>query len=527
MLPAECIYSLQVITPDMAEQTQPVTVSRVPNAITEADVFLELREVDKRFPGTHALKAVSFTIRRGETHGIVGENGAGKSTLIKILTGAHQKDGGTIFWQGQEAQLRSPLEAQALGINAVHQEVALAPALSVAENIFLGDEPTRLGLVQGGAMNRRAQALLDDLGFQLSARQRLGDLTIGQQQLVATARASARGTKLLIFDEPSAYLSNNEAQGLFRLIRRLQGEGVTIVYISHRLEEVFDLCDRVTVLRDGEVVSSRSVAETTRSSLIRDMAGRSFEQLYYKETFGKGDTLLETRALSGPGFEDVSLSLRRGEIVGLFGLIGAGRSEFLAALFGRVKPTAGEITLKGESFRPKSVTDAVEHGIALIPESRRLQGLCLSLPVGFNLNLPSYRRISTLGLVQGGLEAGRADEQIANLSIRTPNAARPVGKLSGGNQQKVVVGKWLSHGAEVYIFDEPTTGVDVSTKLEIYKLFAELLRAGAGIILVSSYLPEVLELSDTLHVFRQGKRVGSHLHGSSSSETILAQALGA
>ena len=509
------------------QTTRHVTVSRTPDAVAQTDVLLELQGVDKRFPGTHALQAVSFTVRQGETHGIVGENGAGKSTLIKILTGAHQKDGGSIFWQGQDAQLRSPLEAQALGINAVHQEVALAPALSVAENIFLGDEPTRLGLVQSGEMNRQAQVLLNDLGFQLSARQRLGDLTIGQQQLVATARASARGTKLLIFDEPSAYLSNNEAQGLFRLIRRLQGEGVTIIYISHRLEEVFDLCDRVTVLRDGAVVSSRSVAETTRSGLIRDMAGRSFEQLYYKETFEKGDMLLETRALSGPGFEDISMSLRRGEIIGLFGLIGAGRSEFLAALFGRVKPTAGEIMLEGRAFRPKSVTDAVEHGIALIPESRRLQGLCLTLPVGFNLNLPSYRHISSFGLVRGRLEAQHADEQIANLSIRTPTAARPVGKLSGGNQQKVVVGKWLSHGAEVYIFDEPTTGVDVSTKLEIYKLFAELLRAGAGIILVSSYLPEVLELSDTLHVFREGRLVGSYPHESAPSETILEQALGA
>ena len=506
---------------------QHVTVTQVPDAVTETGVILELQDVDKHFPGTHALQAVSFTIRQGETHGIVGENGAGKSTLIKILTGAHQKDSGTIFWQGQDVQLRSPLEAQALGINAVHQEVALAPALSVAENIFLGDEPTRLGLVRGGEMNRRAQALLDDLGFQLSAQQRLGDLTIGQQQLVATARASARGTKLLIFDEPSAYLSSNEAQGLFRLIRRLQSEGVTIIYISHRLEEVFDLCNRVTVLRDGAVVSSKSVAETTRSGLIHDMAGRSFEQLYYKETFGKGDTLLETRRLSGPGFKDISVSLRRGEIVGLFGLIGAGRSEFLAALFGRVKPTAGAMILQGQAFQPKSVTDAVEHGIALIPESRRLQGLCLSLPVGFNLNLPSYRHLSSFGLVRGGLEAERADEQISNLSIRTPTAARPVGKLSGGNQQKVVVGKWLAHGAEVYIFDEPTTGVDVSTKLEMYKLFAELLRAGAGIILVSSYLPEVLELSDTLHVFREGRLVSSYPHGAAPSETILEKALGA
>ncbi len=495
-------------------------------------MLLELRNIDKRFPGTHALKDVSFSLRAGETHAVVGENGAGKSTLIKILTGAYPKDAGTLLWQGAPVELRTPLEAQALGINAVHQEVALAPALSVAENIFLGDEPTRLGMVRGGEMVRRAQRLLDDLGFRLSARRRLGDLTIGQQQLVATARASARGTKLLIFDEPTAYLSANEAEGLFGLVRRLRREGVTVVYISHRLEEVFDLCDRVTVLRDGAVVSSAPVKDTTRSGLVRDMAGRSIEQLYYKEAVPRGETLLETRELSGPGFENVSLTLRRGEVVGLFGLIGAGRSEFLAALFGRTKTSGGTMTLSGQPYRPRNVADALRRGVALIPESRRLQGLCLTLPVGLNLNLPSYRRVSTFGLVRTGLEAKNAAAQIASLNVRTPSAARPVGKLSGGNQQKVVVGKWLLHGADVYIFDEPTTGVDVGTKLDIYKLFAELLRNGAGIILVSSYLPEVLELSDTLHVFRQGRLVGTHKRsayeqGAAPSEHILEQALGA
>ncbi|ADI15405.1 sugar ABC transporter ATP-binding protein [Truepera radiovictrix] len=489
--------------------------------------LLELQDIDKRFPGTHALKGVSLVFERGKTHAIVGENGAGKSTLIKILTGAHPKDGGTLIWEGSPLELRSPLDAQALGINAVHQEVALAPALTVAENIFLGDEPTRAGLVQDRVMTRRAQALLDDLGFQLSARRRLGDLTIGQQQLVATARASARGTKLLIFDEPTAYLSNSEVRGLFRLIRRLQGEGVTIVYISHRLEEIFELADFVTVLRDGAVISSRPIHETDRSTLIRDMAGRSFEQLYYKEAVPKGEVLLRTARLSGVGFHDISLTVRRGEIIGLFGLIGAGRSEFLSAVFGRTRPTSGEMRFRGAPYRPKSVADALKRGVALIPESRRLQGLCLSLSVGFNLNLPVYERISPFGVVRRADELRNAEAQIRDLRIRTPGAARQVGKLSGGNQQKVVLGKWLLHGAELYIFDEPTTGVDVATKLEIYKLMAALLKGGAGIILVSSYLPEVLELSDTLHVFRHGRLVGTHPHGAADSETILAQALGA
>ena len=499
-----------------------------------AATLLELQRIDKRFPGTHALREVSLTFQQGETHAIIGENGAGKSTLIKILTGAYRKDQGQMRWLGHEVDLRSPLEAQALGINAVHQEVALAPDLTVAENIFLGDEPCRFGMVNYRKMYRQAAALLEDLGFDLPVRRRLGDLSIGRQQLVATARASARGTRLLIFDEPTAYLSNTDAERLFSLIRRLQREGVTIIYISHRLEEVFELANRVTVLRDGAVVSTQAVEQSSRGQLIQDMAGRSFEQLYYKETVAKGALLLRSQGLSGKGFEDINLSVHRGEIVGLFGLVGAGRSEFLHAVFGRSPAQQGHLQMHGQSFTPRNVNQALSQGIALIPESRRMQGLCLSLSVGFNLNLPAYRKVSTLGMVQSGRERHVAKQYIDDLSIRTPSAGRTVSKLSGGNQQKVVVGKWLNHGADLYIFDEPTTGVDVSTKLEIYKLFAALLRQGAGIILVSSYLPEVLELSDVLHIFRKGRCVASYPYETldesaarTKQQAILAHALGA
>jgi ribose transport system ATP-binding protein len=488
--------------------------------------ILELRQVDKRFLGTHALKQVDLTFRRGEIHAIVGENGAGKSTLIKILTGAHIRTAGTILFQGQEVALASPLDAISLGINAVHQEVVLCTHLTVAANIFLGDERTNGGLLRDRAMVAEAQRLLDDLGFDLPAGAILGDLAIGQQQLVATARAAARGVKFLIFDEPTAYLTRQDTDKLFKLIRRLNTEGVTIVYISHRMEEIFQLADRVSVLRDGQKVATHVVAETNERELIRDMVARTIEEVHYKEQIPAGDTLLEVKGLSGPGFHDVSLTVRRGEVVGLYGLVGAGRSEFVQCLFGRTKRTAGEVKLRGETAPIRHESDAIARGIALVPESRRDQGLCLNMGVGFNLNLPVFGRISRMGIVDTRAEKRDAAKQIADLRIVAASASVPAATLSGGNQQKIVVGKWLNHGAELFIFDEPTVGVDVGTKVEIYKVFAALLKAGAGIILISSYLPEVYDLSDRLHVFSRGTIVASHEAKAAHPETILSEAIG-
>ncbi len=493
----------------------------------DAAPVMALRAVDKRFVGTHALRAVDLDFRAGEIHAIVGENGAGKSTLIKILTGVHQRSGGTILWEGREVALASPLEAIALGINAVHQEVVLCPHLTVAANIFLGDERTRGGLLQHRRMVADARVLLDDLGFDIPADAILSDLTIGRQQLVATARAAARGVRFLIFDEPTGYLTRQDTDKLFRLIRRLNGEGVTIVYISHRLEEIFQLADRVSVLRDGQKVATRVVVETDERALIRDMVARSIEEVHHKEQVPIGEVLLDVEGLSGPGFQDVSLTVRRGEIVGLYGLIGAGRSEFVRALFGRTAHSAGSVRLRGEAVTIRDERAAIAHGIALVPESRRDQGLCLNLPVGFNLNLPVFERISRrFGLVDRERERRDAGRQIAELRIVAPSAAVAAATLSGGNQQKIVVGKWLNHGAELFIFDEPTVGVDVGTKAEIYKVFANLLRRGAGIILISSYLPEVYDLSDRLHVFRRGALVATHEGHAADGETILAEAIG-
>jgi ribose transport system ATP-binding protein len=510
--------------------TQQDGSDRNPGAAAHAAPLLALKGLDKRFGATHALKAVDLSFEAGEVHAIVGENGAGKSTLIKLLTGVHLRSSGEVYWEGRPVALSTPHEAIDLGINAVHQEVVLCPHLTVAANLFLGDEKVRFGLLQHRAMVRAAQKILDDIGFHLPADALLSALTIGQQQLVATARASTRGTRFLIFDEPTAYLTRQETAQLFALIRREKAKGVTIVYISHRLEEVFQLADRVSILRDGQLVSTQRVAETNEKALITGMINRAIDQVHYKETIPFGAEILRTEGLSGQGFKDVSVRVRAGEVIGLYGLIGAGRSEFVQSLFGRFPKTGGQIFWKGKPVNIHKENDAISRGIALVPESRRDQGLCLNLGVGFNINLPVYHRLTTASVINPFAEAAAADKQIRDVQIKTASRDALALSLSGGNQQKIVVGKWLNHGAQLFIFDEPTTGVDVGTKAEIYKLFAKLLKNGAGIILISSYLPEVYDLSDTLHVFRRGRLVASHDSGHTSEkvlhETILTEAIG-
>jgi ribose transport system ATP-binding protein len=494
-------------------------------AVAAAAPLLALKGLDKRFGATHALKAVDLVFDAGEIHAIVGENGAGKSTLIKLLTGVYLRSGGEVFWKGRPVALVTPHEAIDLGINAVHQEVVLCPHLTVAANLFLGDEKERLGLLQHGAMVRAGQKILDEIGFHLPAGALLSTLTIGQQQLVATARAASRGTRFLIFDEPTAYLTRQEAAQLFTLIRRLKAEGVTIVYISHRLEEVFQLADRVSILRDGQLVSTQRVADTNEQALIAGMINRAIDQVHYKETVPFGTEILRTEHLSGKGFEDISLRVRAGEVIGLYGLIGAGRSEFVQSVFGRFPKTGGQIFWREKAVDIRKEQDAISRGIALVPESRRDQGLCSNLGVGLNLNLPVYKRLTRGVVISRAAESAAADQQIRNVQIKTASRDALASSLSGGNQQKVVVGKWLNHGAQLFIFDEPTAGVDVGTKAEIYKLFAKLLKEGAGIILISSYLPEVYDISDTLHVFRRGKLVASHVT-KEAPEVILTEAIG-
>ena len=492
-----------------------------------ATPILALKDVEKRYGNIRALKPFTLNFQRGEVHAIVGENGAGKSTLIKVLTGVVRKSGGEMSWNGKNVDLATPSDAIDLGINAVHQEVVLCPHLTVAANLFLGDEIERFGLLGKRRMVKQARDILADLGFDIPANVLLGSLTIGQQQLVAAARASVRGTRFVIFDEPTAYLTRQETDQLFRLIRRLKADGVTIVYISHRMEEIFELADRVSVLRDGNFVGTRNIAETNNAELVSLMINRSLDQIYHKEIVPLGEELLQTRELSGKGFEDISISVKRGEIVGLYGLIGAGRSEFALSLFGRSPATGGEILWQGKKVAIRNVRKAIDLGIALAPESRRDQGLNLNLPISLNLNLTVYDELQRGPLLDQRAERDRADAQIKNLAIKTPHRRSLASSMSGGNQQKVVIGKWLNNGAELFIFDEPTVGVDVGTKAEIYRLFADLLKRGAGIIVISSYLPEVYELADTLHVFRTGKQVGTFAYREKPEEDVLALAIGA
>ena len=487
--------------------------------------LLRLEALDKRFVGTHALKGITLDLLPGEVHAVVGENGAGKSTLIKIITGALLPTAGRFIYDGREVAFKGPADALALGIDAVHQEMVLCPHLTVAANMFLGSEPADAGLLREREMRQRAQTVLDDLGFAIRAGAILSTLTIGQQQLVAAARATLRQCRLIIFDEPTAYLTRSEAETLFALVRRLHAQGVTIVYISHRLEEVFDIADRVSVLRDGHLVSTRDRSETHPDLIIREMVNRTIEDLHHKEKISFGEELLRVDDLSGPGFDNVSIAVRRGEIVGFYGLIGAGRSEFAQAIFGRHRARQGRMTLNGAPYAPQSVSEAIDRGVALVPESRRDQGLCLNLSVAFNINLAVFRLLSRFGLVRSGEERQRAETQIRYLRIRAAGRDVPAQTLSGGNQQKVVIGKWLNRGADLFIVDEPTVGVDVGTKAELYRLFAELLKKGAGIILISSYLPEVYDLADTLNVMRRGKVVATYPRGGASHETILADAI--
>src|ERR1700741_3575902 len=507
-------------------QTQQGTSAAQPSAAQARTPILVLKKLDKRFGAAHALKAVDLSFEPGEIHAIVGENGAGKSTLIKCLTGVHVRSSGEVYWEGQPVALATPHEAIAHGINAVHQEVVLCPHLTVASNLFLGDEKVRFGILQQRKMVREGQKILDDIGFKLPGAALLSSLTIGQQQLVATARASTRGTRFLIFDEPTAYLTRQETAQLFALIERLKAKGVTIVYISHRMEEVFQLADRVSVLRDGQLVGTQQESETNEKALITLMINRAIEQVHYKESIPFGSEILRTENLSGKGFQDISIRVREGEVVGLYGLIGAGRSEFVQSLFGRFPKTGGQIFWNGKPVEIRKEKDAISRGIALVPESRRDQGLCLNLGVGLNINLPIYKRLTQVFVINPFAEAAAADRQIREVQIKTASRDALASSLSGGNQQKIVVGKWLNHGAQLFIFDEPTTGVDVGTKTEIYKLFAKLLKAGAGIILISSYLPEVYDLSDTLHVFRRGRLVASHIGEKAAHENILTEAIG-
>ncbi len=486
--------------------------------VSAGEVVLALRNVHKRFPGVHALKGVSFDVRAGEVHALVGENGAGKSTLIKVMAGVHQPDEGELLVQGHAVNFQSPKDAQAHGIDTIHQELSLYPELSVAENIFLGHAPMRhlgpdwspLNVIDWRAMNAQAAALLAELdAADIDVRSKVGTLNIGNRQRVEIAKALSLEARVLIMDEPTAALTEADVAQLFILTKKLRERGVAIIYITHRLREVFELADRVTVLRDGAYIGSHPTHETDERELISMMVGRTIDQLFPKQTGKIGEVVLEVSHLHAPPLtNDVSLTVRAGEIVGLAGLVGSGRSETAQALFGIRPLEGGEVRINGEVVSIDSPRAAIRHGIAYVPEDRALQGLIRPMTIRENVSLAVLQDIAQGVFLNDRAERELAHEAIEQFAIRATGGEQVAGNLSGGNQQKVVVSKWLASKPKVLIIDEPTRGVDVGAKAEIHRLMSELAAdEGLAILMISSELPEVLGMSDRVLVMREGQLV--------------------
>ncbi len=494
----------------------------------EGHALLEMRSIVKRFPGVVALAGVSFACRAGEVHALVGENGAGKSTLIKLLAGTHEPDEGEIVVAGERFDRVTPEEAQRLGIAVIHQEFNLLPELSVAENLAVGREPrTRLGLVDLRAMRRRAEELLARLGVRLDVRRPVSSLTVAQQQIVEIAKALAIDARLVVMDEPSAVIAGEELEQLFGVIESLRARNVGVIYISHRLAEVFQLADRVTVMKDGAVVATTPASETTRDDLVRMMVGRSLDEEFPPPTAAPGEVVLEARGLSvGQTLHDVSFELRAGEILGVAGLGGSGRTTLGLALYGARRASAGEMVIAGRSGQPRGPGEAIRRGIVFVPEDRKAQGVLLDETVRFNLSLPVLGRLRRFGLIDRRAEAGLAQRMVDELGIRPPLADRIVKFLSGGNQQKVALGKWLAIEPKVLILDEPTRGVDVGGKLEIYRQIRELTAKGIAVLMISSELPEILGMSDRVLVLCEGRATGVLERSEADEERIMRLATG-
>jgi ABC-type sugar transport system ATPase subunit len=484
--------------------------------------------ITRRFPGVQALNDVSLEIAAGSCHALCGENGAGKSTLGKILAGIHTPDAGRMFIHGREVRFTSPHDALAAGVGMVHQELAFCENLSVAENLCLGDLPPRRGLLDRAAMGRRADAMLAEIGTTLDVWQRVGSLTIGQQQMVQIAAAVSGGARIIVFDEPTSSLSQVEAERLYQLIGRLTARGVACIYVSHRMSEVFRLCDSVSVLRDGQHVGTRPIAGLAEHALVQMMIGRPLAEYAPRpEGVVLGDEVLRVDRLSSPGkFEDISFALRAGEVLGIAGLVGAGRSELAQAIFGLDPVRQGEIRIGARLVRVDTPAAAIALGIGLVPEDRKRQGIVPQESAANNVSLAILRRLSRFGWVLRREERAVVTDFFARLRVRAPSPDAVVAGLSGGNQQKVVLARWLAARSRVLILDEPTRGVDVGAKAEIHALIGELAAQGTAILLISSELPELLSLSHRILVLRTGRAVGELTRDEATQDVLLRMMAG-
>jgi ribose transport system ATP-binding protein len=490
--------------------------------------LLSMRGIVKSFPGVRALRGVDVELRGGEVLALLGENGAGKSTLIKILAGAHRPDAGSILVNGEPAHFSSPLDARRAGIAVIYQEFQLVPTLTAVENIFLGREPARAGFVLRSEERRRAEELFARIGVPIDLDVPCRALTVAQQQVVEIARALSQDARLVVMDEPSATLTPQEVERLFAIVRDLRAKGIGIIYISHRLDEVFAIADRVQVLRDGEGIDCRPIGDVTRDELIRLMVGRRLEEEFPKRSVALGPPRLRVKNLTrGRKVRDVSFEIRQGEVLGLTGLVGAGRTETARAIFGADRLESGLIELDGRGLDIRSPRDAIAAGIALLTEDRKAQGLVLAQSVRENFALPNLERFSSWGFVLRRDEREALNQRVAELRIRLASSEVPAGTLSGGNQQKVVLAKWLQRNCEVLLFDEPTRGIDVGAKVEIYRLINDLAAAGKAILLISSELPEVLGMSDRILVMHEGRLTGEITDvPNATQEQILRLAVG-
>ncbi|MCK3655086.1 D-xylose ABC transporter ATP-binding protein [Pasteurellaceae bacterium Macca] len=490
--------------------------------------LLKMRGIAKRFGDFYALKDVNLDIYRGEIHALMGENGAGKSTLMKILAGAYIATSGEIEIDNKPYAISSPKDAIRAGITLIYQEIHLSPNLTVAENIFLGREIKTLFGLERKKMAEEAQQVLDRLGAQFSATQKVSSLTIAEQQQVEIARALHRNSRVLVMDEPTAALSSRETDNLFALIKKLRDEGLAIIYISHRMAEIYELADRVSVLRDGQYVGSLIKEEINSNTLVQMMVGRPLTDLFNKEKVAIGDEVIRIENLAdGNKVENASLVVRAGEIVGLSGLVGAGRSELAHLLFGVKKQTQGKIYLHGAEISFNSPRDAIVHHVALLPENRKEEGLFLDMNLYKNVSMATLERDATMMVINQRKEKAETEQAIQGLKIRVPNAKVNVSGLSGGNQQKVLLSRWMAIHPKLFILDEPTRGVDVGAKSEIYKMMIEMAKQGVAILMISSELPEIVGMSDRVYVMREGHIVGEITDENINQENIMALAVGA
>ena len=494
----------------------------------DPDPILRMENVTKSFSGVVVLDDVSFDVRRGEVHALIGENGAGKSTLMKIVSGAYQADSGKVFWKGQPVEIKTPHKAHDLGINIVHQELMLVPQLSLGENVFLGRHPVSSGMsrwVKWGDINERASSLLKSLGHPLDPRRPVGDLSIAEQQLVEIARALAFSAELIIMDEPTSPLSEHETKRLFQTISQLKTRGVSVIYISHRLKEIHQVADRVTVLRDGRHIVTKPIQETTTDNLVRFMVGREISaRVSDKKSRKDGKEALRVEGLTVNGkFSDISFSVQQGEIVGLAGLVGAGRTELVETLFGVAEAESGKVYLDGELVRIKTPRDAVRNRLALVADDRKTKGLVLGGSIRFNVALAAPQNSARYGVFLDSSREKEIAEQLAReLRLKTNSVDQQVMFLSGGGQQKVVLAKWLAADSKVFILDEPTRGIDVGSKAEIYDLIRQLAERGVAILFVSSELEEILHLADRILVMHRG-RISGELPREGATEELIMQ----